>query len=90
MTVTSYGDHLRWFVIQGPSLARVRKQYMRLVGHPLVPPKRMLGLWVGKFGYKNWDQVFSDLKGKQSYNDSTFPKYCYNLINSVENYNDSC
>eukprot|EP01087_Luapelamoeba_hula_P013736 TRINITY_DN3951_c0_g1_i3.p1 TRINITY_DN3951_c0_g1~~TRINITY_DN3951_c0_g1_i3.p1 ORF type:complete len:934 (-),score=100.71 TRINITY_DN3951_c0_g1_i3:53-2854(-) len=70
MRVTSYGDHLRWFVMQGPELSTIRTAYMDLVGRPLVPNKRMFGLWVGKFGYRNFGGMFQDLSALRQ---ATFP-----------------
>jgi alpha-glucosidase (family GH31 glycosyl hydrolase) len=61
MSVTSYGDSLRWFAIQGSSLAEIRRTYMELVGRPLVAPRRMFGLWISRFGYHNFGQLFDDL-----------------------------
>lgn len=61
--VEMYGDHIRWYLIAGPSLPSLRKSYLDLVGHPLVPPKKMFGLWISEFGYRNWGQLDYKLAG---------------------------
>ena len=55
--VRMWGDQIRFFVMTGPDLPDLRKDYMALVGMPPVPPRKAFGLWVSEFGYKNWDQV---------------------------------
>ncbi len=61
-TAEMWGDWLRFFIITGPDLQDLRKDYMELVGHPLVPPKKMFGLWVSEYGFDNWEE----LEGKLS------------------------
>jgi alpha-glucosidase len=54
-SVTSKGARaLRWFAIAGDSLLDIRKQYLNIVGRPLVPTKSWLGLQQSKFGYQSW------------------------------------
>lgn len=48
---------LRWYLIAGDNLPDLRHQYMNLTGHPPVPPRKMFGLWVSEFGYRDWGQV---------------------------------
>jgi alpha-glucosidase (family GH31 glycosyl hydrolase) len=55
--VRTFGDHLRYYVMTGPDLLDIRKDYMTLTGTPPVPPRKAFGLWVSEFGYDNWDQV---------------------------------
>ncbi|MDO9065157.1 MAG: glycoside hydrolase family 31 protein [Sulfuricella sp.] len=55
--VRMWGDQIRFYVMTGPNLPDLRKDYMELVGTPPVPPRKAFGLWVSEFGYKNWDQV---------------------------------
>lgn len=55
--VSMWGDQIRFYVMTGPSLPDLRKDYMELVGTPPVPPRKAFGLWVSEFGYQNWDQV---------------------------------
>ncbi|MDD1621998.1 MAG: DUF5110 domain-containing protein [Methylococcaceae bacterium] len=52
-----WGDQIRFYVMSGPNLPDLRKDYMELVGTPPVPPRKAFGLWVSEFGYQNWDQV---------------------------------
>lgn len=54
-----WGDWLRWYVFVGPDVQDLRKDYMELVGRPLVPPKKMFGLWVSEYGYDNWTEMDS-------------------------------
>lgn len=55
--VHMWGDQIRFYVMTGPDLPDLRRDYMELVGTPPVPPRKAFGLWVSEFGYKNWDQV---------------------------------
>jgi len=62
------GKDARFFIMTGPDLLDLRKDFMGLVGHPLVPPKRMFGLWVSEYGYDNWfelQQKLDSLRAKQ-------------------------
>jgi alpha-glucosidase len=52
-----FGDQLRFYVMTGPDLLDLRRDYMELVGKPPVPPRKSFGLWVSEFGYDNWDQI---------------------------------
>ena len=55
---------LDWrYVMTGSNLPNLRQGYMELVGHPLVPPKKMFGLWVSEFGYHNWTDVNNKMAG---------------------------
>ncbi len=56
-----YGDQIRWYFMTGDSLPELRTSYMELVGKPLVPPKKMFGLWISQYGFKNWDEMDSKL-----------------------------
>lgn len=60
--VEMFGDQIRFYIMTGPDLLDLRKDYMELVGHPLVPPKKMFGLWVSEYGYDNWAELESKLK----------------------------
>lgn len=60
--VEMYGDQIRWYLVNGNSLPKLRKTYMNLVGHPLVPPRQMFGFWLSEFGYRNWADVEEKLK----------------------------
>ena len=58
-----FGEEIRFYVMTGHDLPNLRKDYMELVGHPLVPPKKMFGLWVSEYGYESWGEVDDILKG---------------------------
>jgi alpha-glucosidase len=53
---------LRLYLMTGPDLADLRRDYMELVGHPLVPPKKIFGLWVSEYGYDDWGELDSKLE----------------------------
>ncbi|WGL61256.1 glycoside hydrolase family 31 protein [Pigmentibacter sp. JX0631] len=55
--VSMWGDQIRYFIIAGKNLEELRQKYLSLTGNPLVPPKKMLGLWISEYGYHNWDEV---------------------------------
>ncbi len=59
---------LRWFLLTGDDLPDLRHDYMELTGHPPVPPKQMLGLWVSEFGYEDWDELTDILAGLRTAN----------------------
>jgi alpha-glucosidase len=59
--VEMFGDQVRFYILSGPDLADLRKDYMELVGRPLVPPKKVFGLWISEFGYDNWAELESKL-----------------------------
>ncbi len=61
---------LSLYLMTGPSLLDLRHDYMELVGHPLVPPKKMFGLWVSEYGYDGWDELDGKLA---SLIDNDFP-----------------
>lgn len=53
----SGGDDLRFYFRVGDSLADLRRGYMQLVGKPLVPSRKLLGLWVSEYGYDDWAEL---------------------------------
>ena len=61
-----WGDQLRFYILSGNNLAELRQKYMELVGRPLVPPKKMFGLWVSEYGFDNWEELESKLSGLRS------------------------
>lgn len=56
---------IRGFLMTGPDLLDLRKDYMELVGRPLVPPKKMFGLWISEYGYDNWHELEDRLRTLQ-------------------------
>jgi alpha-glucosidase (family GH31 glycosyl hydrolase) len=56
-TVSAFGDQLRFYVMAGPSLLDLRRDYLELTGTPPVPPRKAFGLWVSEFGYDDFDQI---------------------------------
>jgi alpha-glucosidase len=51
------GEQIRFYIMTGPDLQDLRSDFMELVGNPLVPPKKMFGLWVSEYGYDNWEEL---------------------------------
>ena len=60
-TLHSIGDALRWYVITGPDVRDLRRDYMDLVGRAPVPPKKALGLWISEYGFDSWQELESKL-----------------------------
>ena len=56
------GPQIRGFFTAGQNLPTLRKAFMDLIGHPLVPPKKAFGLWVSQFGFVNWAEMDDWLK----------------------------
>ena len=55
--VRMWGDQIRFYLMTGPDLPDLRRDFMELIGTPPVPPRKSFGLWVSEFGYKDWQQV---------------------------------
>jgi len=55
--VNMKGNWMRFYLMSGPNLQDLRQDYLELVGHPLVPPKKMFGLWVSEYGFDNWGEL---------------------------------
>lgn len=51
------GDAIRFYVLTGPDLQDLRKDFMELVGKPLVLPKPAFGLWISEYGFDNWEEL---------------------------------
>lgn len=68
--VTTTGDVLTGYLMTGPDLPDLRRDYMALTGRPPVPPRPMFGLWVSEYGYESWDELSGVL---QSLRDAAFP-----------------
>lgn len=68
--VESTQGKMRFYFFTGANLLDLRKDFMELVGKPLVPPKKMFGLWVSEYGYDNWQELDSKLK---TLRDNNFP-----------------
>lgn len=55
----------RFFVIMGNSIVDVRKNFMKIVGSPSLPVRKSLGMHICRFGYRNWEQIYDDIKSLQ-------------------------
>jgi len=60
--VFARGPVFRFYVLVGPDLADLRRDFMELVGRPPVPPRAAFGLWVSEYGYDNWAELDDKLK----------------------------
>ncbi|BBH51939.1 TIM-barrel domain-containing protein [Fluviispira sanaruensis] len=59
--VNLWEKQIRYFVIAGENIEDLRAKYISLVGNPTVPPKKLLGLWVSEYGFKNWNEIDNKL-----------------------------
>ena len=48
---------LQFYLMGGPDLLDLRRDFMGLVGRPPVPPRSMFGLWVSEYGYDDWAEL---------------------------------
>ncbi|WP_375752506.1 TIM-barrel domain-containing protein [Vibrio sp. HN007] len=48
--------------------AELREKYMQLTGKPLVPPRKMFGLWLSEYGFDNWQEMDDKLNTLKSQN----------------------
>jgi len=55
--VETWGNQIRWYVMTGPDLPDLRKDYLELTGRPPVPPKKAFGLWISEYGYDSWQEI---------------------------------
>jgi len=59
--VSSREPEFRYFVITGKTLSQVKKEYMKIIGNPTPIQIKLLGLWIGGFGYRNIDQIYYNI-----------------------------
>ena len=69
-TITARAGALRGYILSGPNLRDLRRDYMELVGRPPVPPKKAFGFWVSEYGFDNWAELDAKLK---TLRESDFP-----------------
>ncbi|UXI00030.1 TIM-barrel domain-containing protein [Photobacterium sp. TY1-4] len=55
--VAQLEDDPKFLFIAGEDLPDLRQQYMALVGNPLVPPRKLFGLWLSEYGFDNWQEL---------------------------------
>lgn len=51
-----------FLLMAGEGLPELRQQYMKLVGNPLVPPRKMFGMWLSEYGFDNWQELDDKLE----------------------------
>lgn len=59
--VRTRGGEVRGYVMTGPDLPDLRRDYLELVGRPPVPPKQAFGLWVSEYGFEHWHELETKL-----------------------------
>ncbi len=45
------------FLFTADDLPELRHTYMGMVGKPLVPPRKMFGMWLSEYGFDNWQEL---------------------------------
>lgn len=45
------------FLFTADDLPELRHTYMNMVGKPLVPPRKMFGMWLSEYGFDNWQEL---------------------------------
>ncbi len=53
---------INFYFFAGQNIRSLHKSYIELIGHPLMPPKKMFGLWVSEFGFDNWAEMEDKLR----------------------------
>ena len=64
------GDAIRGYLMTGPGLPDLRRDYLELVGMPPVLPRKAFGLWVSEYGYDDWGELEGRLASLRA---SAFP-----------------
>lgn len=59
--VQTSGGEIRGYLLLGPDLRDLRRDYLELVGMPPVPPRKAFGLWVSEYGFDDWAELDSKL-----------------------------
>lgn len=62
------GGVLDFFVFFGPSPIEVTKQYISLIGKPMIPPFWSLGFHIARYGYNNSEEFQKVIKRNQDIN----------------------
>jgi alpha-glucosidase len=44
-------------LMTGDNRQALRQVYMDMVGYPLVPPRKMFGMWLSEYGFDNWQEM---------------------------------
>lgn len=58
---SAQGD-VNLFYFAAEQLPELRKVYMSMVGKPLVPPRKMFGMWLSEYGFDNWKEMDDKLE----------------------------
>ncbi len=53
---------INFYFFAGNNIRSLHDSYITLIGRPLVPPKKMFGLWVSEFGFDNWAEMEDKLR----------------------------
>lgn len=57
----------RFYVSMGPTIKSLKKQLMKILGPPSPPVQKVMGQWVGAFGFRNWKEIENDIKYLREY-----------------------
>jgi alpha-glucosidase (family GH31 glycosyl hydrolase) len=68
MKIRTREPEFRFYACIEDTILNCRKQLMKILGSPQPPVQKIMGLWVGRFGYKNWDDLEEDIKSLREKN----------------------
>jgi len=60
--VTLDAESIELYLMAGPDLPDLRRDFMELTGRPLVPPRRAFGLWISEYGFRSFEEVKQKLR----------------------------
>lgn len=60
-TLRTRAPLLRGYLLSGPDLPDLRRDYLELTGTAPVPPRQAFGLWVSEYGYEDWAELHGKL-----------------------------
>ena len=66
LTLAVEKPHIEYYFFYGPSFKKIIEQYTLLTGRAPMPPRWSFGLWMSRFGYKNWDEIEQVVTGMRS------------------------
>lgn len=48
---------INFYLFTGSSVRSLHHAYIQLMGHPLLLPKKMFGLWISEYGFDDWAEM---------------------------------
>lgn len=64
--IGTFGDTIRGYVVVGANPLELRRRFMAMAGHMVLPPKKLFGYWMSEYGYEKWSQVDEKLEGMRA------------------------